>query len=196
MKKLILILLLAVISSCKAQSPIINILEWNGETPTNCYLKDISNDINTFTGTYLFDDGTTYFKVQLKKVPMAYTGSYYEDLLVGEVEYRVNGVTLLNTLPMFNMYDEEPFKHKIQGFSVLKNTDRPYCTECFPNEKRMRVTLNDTKRTFSLVIRKMIIGGNEALKFSLICTAEMKNYGEPTTEPIIYPTDYILIKQF
>ena len=193
--KNIILLFLVFLTNCKAQSPIINVLEWDGIRSPNMYLKDVANDINTFTGTYLFDNGTIYFKVKFKKVPMAFTGSYYEDLLVGEFEYRVNGVTLVNTLPMFNEYDENPFKHAIKGFSVISNNEQPVCNDCVPNEKRMNVGLNDTKRTFSLLIRKVLVGGNEALKFSLKLVAETKIYGSPTIEPIIYPTDYILIKQ-
>ena len=195
MKKIILILLLAVITSCKAQSPIINILEWDGIRSPNMYLKDVANDINTFTGTYLFDNGTIYFKVQLKKITMAYSGYNYEDLLVGELEYRVNGVTLVNTLPMFNEYDENPYRHAIWGTWVVDNNYKPICNDCAPNERRMAVVADDTKRAFSLIIRKMMVGSSQALKFSFKYGGESVIQGQTPVVPYIQEPEYILIKQ-
>lgn len=195
MKKIILILLLAVITSCKAQSPEVNVLEWDYIMQPNIYLKDVADDMSSFTGTYIFDNGNIYFKVQLKKIPMVYSGYLYEDLLVGEFEYRVNGVTLVNTLPMFNQYEENPYRHAIRGSLVVNNDYYPVCNDCAPNEKRMSVGFNDTKRAFNLIIRKMMVGSSQALKFSFKYGGESVIQGQTPVVPYIQEPEYILIKQ-
>lgn len=68
MKNYLKYFLLLIMISCKAQSPIINLTDYNETIPTGSYLKDTFFDLDPFVGTYVFEEGNIYFKVILKKI--------------------------------------------------------------------------------------------------------------------------------
>ena len=53
--------------SCKAQSPIINIVDQDGSLVQNAYYKDIDNLLNPFEGTYIYNSDGKYLKLVLQK---------------------------------------------------------------------------------------------------------------------------------
>ena len=67
MKNLNYIFLLLIAVSCRAQSPVMNILDWNGLVIQNSYLKDANNDLDAFEGTYIYTNVDTIFKIKIKK---------------------------------------------------------------------------------------------------------------------------------
>ena len=102
MKNTIIILLILSAICCKAQSPIINITDDNGNQIAGSYYKDLDNLLNVYEGTYLYTNGTTTLKIVLQKKTMSFDGHHYEDLIIGEYQYIKNGVEIINTLPRLN----------------------------------------------------------------------------------------------
>ena len=74
-----LITLLFISLSCKAQSPIINIEDDEGDEIVNAYYKDTNNLLDPFVGTWVLDNGTQYLKIVFEKKTMVDAGNYYEE---------------------------------------------------------------------------------------------------------------------
>lgn len=196
MKNSSYILLLLIIVSCNAQSPVINLRDWKGENIVNSYLKDANNELDAYEGTYVFTSGDTIFKIKLKKVIKAKTIRYYRDLLVGEMEYKIGNITLLNTLPQLNTVYFDQANHKIDGGSIFQNLELPVCPECAPNEITLRLSIDDTQYFAAFFVKKTIINGMPALRvFKRTSGPITKTAGQPKTVSIIRDGDYIFIKQ-
>ena len=169
MKTLKLIFIMSIMVKCQAQSPVYNIaIEHSFET--GVYNKDVNNLLNQFEGTYLYTNGTTTFKIQLVKKVQQFNGKYYEDLIIGEYQYIVNGVEKINTLAQINTVYNDQKKHSIFCSTIIKNNDRGWkCPECAVDEKRLRASIRDTSsdRFAELYIRKIMVGNQEAIKIKI-----------------------------
>ena len=99
------IVILLTISSCKAQSNVINITDWcnnqTNETDGSLYLKDINNLYAPFIGTWKWTEGNRELILTLiKQTKYHYNRgilNYYEDRIVGYYVYKENGIELINT---------------------------------------------------------------------------------------------------
>ena len=99
------IVLFLTISSCKAQSNVINITDWcnnqTSETNGSLYLKDINNLYTPYIGTWKWIQGNREFTLTLIKQPKYHYNqgilNYYEDRIVGYYVYKENGIELINT---------------------------------------------------------------------------------------------------
>jgi len=164
MRKIFLFIVIITTISCKAQSPIVDIDNWDGDSQANAYYKDINNYFNDFVGTWVYTNGTTSFKIVLQKKTMAYTGKFYMDYMIGEYQYIENGVEKINTLPNLS----QPRLHSIVGSTLLDNSAsaRPYCPTCPSDERRLKVTLKDRPRKLSgqFTLKKTMVGGQPALE--------------------------------
>ncbi len=182
--------------SCKAQSPIINLIDYNGTMPTDSYLKDTNNDLDPFVGTYVYNDGNVYFKVILKKLTMSYNQRYYEDMIVGEMQYRVNGVDLFNTLADINIsYPNQEALHNIDGNYILQNHYKPECSDCSPNEKRLKLLFDDNIAYGDVIIQRITVGGNNAIKFEPRTSIPTRSENDPMITRIIPNITFVMIKQ-
>ena len=183
--------------SCKAQSPIINITDYHGsDIPAGSYFKDTYNDLDPFVGTYVFEEGNIYFKVILKKIVMTYNQSYYEDMIVGEMQYRVNGVDLFNSLSKINIvYPNQEALHSIDGNYVLLNHNKPECYDCAPNEKRLSLFFSDGRSSGDVIIQRITVGGNPAIKFEPRTRFPTRSVGSPVITKIVPDREFIMIKQ-
>lgn len=172
MKKNILFIILFLISSLyHSQSIVIDINDsWLGK-PAGYYRKDINNVLNQFEGTYLYTKGNTSLKIVLVKKVKQYNSSYYEDLIIGEYQYIVNGIEKANTLSNLNViYNNQFSKHSIAGISTIENNTRLWkCPQCSPNEKRLSAIITDTNtdRSADFFVRKTIINGKEVLQVKI-----------------------------
>ncbi|MCU7613070.1 hypothetical protein N0B16_01325 [Chryseobacterium sp. GMJ5] len=169
MKNIFLIITITLISSLfKSQSVVIDISDSELNQPTGYYSKDMNNVLNQFEGTYLFTNGNTSLKIVLVKKIKQYNNSYYEDLIIGEYQYIVNGVEKINTLSNLNVvYNNQFAKHAIAGSSPINNNNREWkCPQCNLNEKRLRAKIIDrtTDRHATILIRKTIVNGQEVLQ--------------------------------
>lgn len=107
MKKIIkTIVLFLTISSCKAQSNVINITDWcnnqTSETNGSLYLKDINNLYAPYIGTWKWTQSNREFTLTLiKQTKFHYNegnDNFYRDRIVGYYVYKENGVELINTI--------------------------------------------------------------------------------------------------
>jgi hypothetical protein len=104
MKKIQFILLLVLSVACKAQNSIVPLLECDkvyDHTNPDYYLKDTTNEMNKYEGTWQWIDGNRKFWLTLIKQKHHFnqTGNdnYYEDRLVGYYKYWENGVLIADT---------------------------------------------------------------------------------------------------
>lgn len=198
MKHIYILIGILITISCKAQSPVIDIENYTFKTSQkNAYYKDINNYFNGFEGTWLYTNGNTSFKIILKKKEMRYTGKFYKDGVIGEYQYIENGIEKINYLSNLN----QP-KPSLWRASLLKNSYKPKCNNCPPNERRLNLIFSDYSRdlTGDLTLKKILINGQPALEGYLWGDGTIiRDVFSDSTSPhnkLTVPTGtYIFIKQ-
>ncbi|WP_417195240.1 DUF6705 family protein [Bizionia sp.] len=191
----ILILFLLIGTSCKAQSPIINIEDDDGSAIVNAYYKDTNNLLDPFVGTWIFDDGAQYLKIVFEKRTMIYNGKYYEDLLIGEFQYKENNVELTNTLN--NLLNSLPhiYQYNINGNYIQTNSSpfESYTSDNF----RVGLTMSEPNGCASnLDVRTGVVNGQEAIQiFKRGGMVTLRPSDPVPPEPIIPGGFYYLIKE-
>lgn len=199
MKNILIILTIVLFTvSCKAQ--IINITDDDGITVPNAYYKDVNNLLNPFEGTWLFIDGNRELKIILTKKVNHNNGLYREDVIIGGYEYKVNGTTLVNTLDDINNFYLNSIQYSLSGKFIMENDYTPPCPECTTGEKRLMLSFSETASDLmgTLIIRKVTVGGQEALVIKLRGSNRVAlDPGEtPPPSDFVLPTgEYTLIKQ-
>ena len=208
MKKIFLILAISSIFSCKAQRgsfyETINLDPQDRSEEyalTGKYYKDLNNTLNNFTGTFLYTNGSTSFKIVLqKKIESSVNNVYKEDILIGGYQYVENGVEKINVLNDINNNYSNGWDYNINANKILTGQTLG-CTDCSINEKWIRGLIHDPLPNgggpATLFIRKVMVGGQEAIK---IWIYKSMYAAEPGSEPILsiaYPIgeEFILIKQ-
>lgn len=200
MKKLIqLIAILTITLSCRAQSPVYDILDYHENPPFGAYYKDVYNQLDSYEGTYIYTDANQMLKIVLQKKVLSANANHsqYEDLIIGEFQHIVNGVEKINTLNKLAINYQDQALHGIRG-SYFLTGDSLGCTDCAPNEKRLAGSLKDNVAHTNAVIqlRKMTVGSQPAMKFSLYWELRVHADTDPPVKyPSIAPGDYIMIKQ-
>lgn len=197
--KIIITALLAI--HCKAQTPIIDVIETRMDQPDGYYVKDINNLLNPFEGTYIYTNGTTTFKMVLVKKAQQFNGRYYEDLIIGEYQYIENGVEKVNTLNQINTVYNDQRSHNIDGNFVVNNNFREWkCPLCNPNEKRLSLSIRDaaTDNYAHIGMRRTTESGQEVMKIK-ISHVTVQSYNVDT-QPIppnfsLLLGEFTLIKQ-
>lgn len=175
--------------SCKAQ--VINIKDDDGSGITNAYYKDIDNILNPFEGTWVYSNGDTTLKIVLLKKINQYNTQYYEDLIIGEYQYIENGVEKVNTLSTINNNYSNQILHGIAGNSAISNTNKPPCNDCVAFEKRLRLMFTEPNSELygQMIVRKIMIGSEEAIKIIIRKTGDASVWIEGTTPP---PSDFMV----
>ncbi|MDX1318361.1 DUF6705 family protein [Bizionia paragorgiae] len=151
MKNIILIVLMIVTFTCKAQSPIVDIADRQIDLVDGVYLKDVNNELDKFIGTWLYTNGNTSLIVKFQKKTQVYSGKYYRDILVGEYRYIENGIEKINTLPNFDNQDnlESLYEHSLISSLIILKREFPGCSNCNDNEKRVKVSFSDPSPNLS-----------------------------------------------
>ena len=188
------------IFACKAQTPIVSLNTPRYQTDVGAYFKDINNELNQFIGSWKYTNESTTFEITIEKKEMVYNGKYYEDLLIGEYKYMVNGVIEINTLPRLTMSLVEGRKHSISGRQILASDYyNPPCDDCLLSEKRVKLHLSDPDRlylsTSSITLRYLLNESPE--KLSILIKGESGGIiPENVPDQGRFPLgDFILIKQ-
>lgn len=211
---LILFLAFSINISCKAQQ-IIDIYGPEDYGNLNgAYYKDIHGFRDQYVGTWLYTNGANSLKLVFQKRDHLLSSgrfTFYEDMLVGEYQYIENGVEKVNTLTQINTnygnQAKDMDKHNITDVSCIWSPDRrPKCTECVPNEKRLRMSLTEPNydglgiASNSFVLRRFMDNGVEKLKVwfydtnQIVFTNPDGSYTRPA--PLKLPFgEYVLIKQ-
>ena len=199
-KNLNIFVLLLLSINCKAQSPIIDIIDDDGSEVIGAYYKDVNNLLNPFEGTYIYTSGSTTLKIVLVKKVLQYNSQYYEDLIIGEYQYIENGVEKANTLPNINITYLNQRRHNIDGnFLVDKNFRVWQCPDCSATEKRLNTLLKDvvSGRFADLIMRRTTEGGQEVMKINITNISRVIEIeGQPTAPDFALPIgEFTLIKQ-
>lgn len=200
MKKLLYISISILSFSCKAQNPVYDITDLQNVIKSihGSYYKDTNNLLNPFEGTYLFVDGNTSLKIVLQKKEMSSAGGqYYFDDLIGEYQYIKNGVEKVNTLYKLNTNFSDVRNHSISG-NLIITLGGVGCNDCQPGEKAIRGGLVDgsSNYTADLIIRRIIVNGQPAIKIWVGWRTGTSIYGQPApASPSFKGTYYTLIKQ-
>lgn len=194
MKNILNLFIILTFWNCNSQSPIVDLNDWNGQTPANIYIKDVNNVLNPFEGTWLYTSGSTTLKIKLKKITMFYNTLYYEDLLIGEYQYVKNGDELFNSLSEIDVILPFQTNHNIAG-NLLQTTPSPfkdYTTDNF----RVRLYLKeDSLYGCAVDIRKTVSNGVEAIQILKRSRPPlMKNGQDYALAPMIPDGFYTLVK--
>ncbi|MGV7108171.1 DUF6705 family protein, partial [Flavobacterium sp. U410] len=158
MKKTAYILTLLLTSLTFGQSPIIDLLDDDGNKIANAYYKDTNNLLDAFEGTFVYTNGSTQLKIELVKKIQQFNGRYYEDLIIGEYQYIENGTEIVNTLDEIDLAYINQHQHNIFGnILVDKNYRRWICSTCGSNENRLVISIMDniSDRFGYLILRKI-----------------------------------------
>lgn len=195
---LITFLFLAIIINCKAQSPVINIEDYNGKPIEGAYYRDTDNLLDSFVGTYIYTNGTTSLKIVLQKKTMLFDSFKYEDLLVGEYQYLEDGVEKINTLINLAESHLYSFDYGIHGNAILRMNNH-MCFGCTQNEVRIRASLveHSTGNISQIIVSKVIENDQPAMKINVWWRMGYYNsdYESLPLQPSFPSGDYVLIKQ-
>ncbi|WP_310556603.1 DUF6705 family protein [Flavobacterium sp.] len=168
MKNVLKYLVIIISMTCAAQNPVINIKDqFVSDIINGAYYKDVDNLLSPFQGEYVFSNGGTYLKIVLQKKVLADNGNYYEDLMIGEYEYKENNITKANTLSKLNGNLPYKLMHIIHGNSILKKSNKPPCPDCGVDEKRLSLGILEGSAYGTIAIRKIIHNGQEAIKMHI-----------------------------
>jgi hypothetical protein len=148
---------------CKAQQPIINLEDDDGSEIAKAYYKDTNNLLNPFVGTWVLDDGTRYLKIVFQKKTMVDTGNYYEDLLIGEFQYKENGIKLENTLNKLTEVLPNMYHHSIDG-NYIRTSLSPFDDFTTNNFWIDLVMSEPNGAATDLNVRLATVNGQEAIQ--------------------------------
>lgn len=188
------------ILSCKAQQTV-SLDDGDPSFPEGTYYKDLNNDLDKFVGVWKYQQANTLLTLVLQKKEHVLnpTFSIYEDLIIGEYKYEVNGQEILNYLPRLQDSSVTGDFHYISGNIILHSTDIPKCLECHPFERRIRVNFRDPEREYiptAMILRHQIINGVEQLTANLMGIGLIVVTEDGLPEDTRVPAgQYILIKQ-
>ena len=199
-KNLNILVLLLLSINCKAQSPIIDIIDDDGSEVIGAYYKDVNNLLNPFEGTYVYTSGSTTLKIVLVKKVLQYNSQYYEDLIIGEYQYIKDGVQIANTLSEITTTYLNQRNHKIEGNLIVDKNYRVWkCTSCSLTENRLSTQIEDvvSERFAELVLRRTTEGGQEVMKIKITNISRVIEIDDqPTAPDFALPTgEFTLIKQ-
>ncbi|WAC02864.1 hypothetical protein N7U66_04315 [Lacinutrix neustonica] len=194
--KLLILLTIALFSiQCKSQQLIVNLEDHDGSAIVHSYYKDSNNLLTPFVGIWVFEDGTTYFKLILEKKTMVNAGDHFEDLLIGEYQYKENGVELVNTLNKLTDTLPNEYHHSIDGNYV--NTRHSPFYDFTTDTFWIDLTMSEPNgRSSSLGLRKTTVNGQSAIQVFKRGNMLVLAPGDPEPAPSVIPNGfYYLLAQ-
>ncbi|NBL63844.1 hypothetical protein GV828_01375 [Flavobacterium sp. NST-5] len=200
MKNIITLVIFSLLTNCKAQSPVIDIMNLQQviKDIPGAYHKDTQNILNAFEGTYLYTNGNTSFKIVFQKKMMSSLNSYrFEDLLIGEYQYIQDGVEKVNTLNKLTINYSDKSNHSISTNHVIM-PGNVGCEDCVAGEKALYAGLVDgaSDNTARFIIRRITVNGQPAIKVHIGWRYREHVVGTPEGPHASIPGgDYVLIKQ-
>ena len=150
--------------------------------PAGSYLKDNTNRLNRFAGTWVFNENGQYFKITINKLLQQPFINYFTDDLYGNFIYKQNGVTISDT-------------------QNLTGENSPIQTVWIKNDLNLIwLEFNDPQRpkiSSYVVLNYSNVGGVEKLQWKLVVTAKFSRLpNEPMPDHSIrVPLNCVLIKQ-
>lgn len=117
------------------------------EYPNNAYLKDTTNELNKYIGTWKYQSGNESLTIVLDKYLHYDFGAYFEDMLIGEYKYvDAAGTTIINSLPDMTDMSIDPLEHNIKLAFFIYKGQYPKCLECGATEFRIKSYFDDPER--------------------------------------------------
>lgn len=209
MKKIIIISLFIVSAYCSAQNPILNI-HTSMPDIANAYYKDIENFQNQFVGTWVYSDAVKTIRFKFIKKEMFYyqgfSKNYYEDYLVGEMQYIESNVEKINSLSNLDVNHTSIFNYNLFGAIKVDSDWYPRCITCPSNVQRIAMsykepTTDDIGLSAAFVMRREDENGVQKIKIQYILTngplGVKVDFETPstTTNFTIPYGDYTLVKE-
>lgn len=190
-----LILLFTIASN----SQIINLKNDDGTIINGAYYKDVDNELDQFIGTYqlISNNGNDEMTIVFKKIIGFYLPPYSEDLLVGEIKFKKDGILYFNNLNKINENYTNKYDHDICGNSLIANQTRPVCSDCLDNQYRADLIFFGRNNNCGgrIVLKKYLENGQEKLKATFYFRCPGHIVGEPVNPDSLIPGgEYILTK--
>jgi hypothetical protein len=135
---------------------------WDSNPTPEKYFVDQDNAMDFFIGTWKFTDGSTVFKIELKKESQVDLGYHYSDLLVGEYQYIEDGIEKSNTLNQIDLRISAD--HMIWGNSIRRKCVQFPTSQCQDGQLKFFLTLKDPNNdrvSATLVIHQAYIDIND-----------------------------------
>lgn len=165
----------------------------------NMYYKDVNQYFNNFIGEWLFDDGTTYFKVTfIKKERVSGPPNYFKDELACEYLLKINGTTIYNTYGAKSNLDDG-MANKILGSGVMHF--RPNKIDLFYSEPPLNGGCHRYAIGRLLLEYTQILGSADELIWSRTNnelygdTTECSDGTQMDTSEFLIPSNMTLVKQ-
>ena len=134
---------------CYGQTPVLSLYDDEYGAINGAYYKDTHNDFNNYIGTWKYTNGTTSLTITLQKktmVPHTYgQKNIFEDVIVGEYKYVLNGTELINTLPQLTLNFPDVINYNIVGNAIIA-PGTGYCYDCGPNDRKIVLIFSDPNR--------------------------------------------------
>jgi hypothetical protein len=184
--------LLILTFSCIAQT--IDIQDYHPNYVEGAYYKDINSIFNPFVGTYVLNSGSRMIKIEFRKIEGSDHLVYTQDAIAGEYQVTENNVEKINTIPRFLSNINNESYYSISGDHIITQGSVG-CDECIAGEKALRLQIGEfsTKNSGFMIVRRMVVNGQQAIKVSLVWEISYERTGYL---PPSFPSgDYILIKQ-
>lgn len=185
-------------TACKSQT--VNMEDYVGVTIPGRYYKDINNLLLPFEGTFVYSNGNKNLKVVLKKMSHSSMGDvYFEDLLVGEFEYKVNNTVVASTLHKLDSIYINGVKNSIFGNHILRGGSRA-CSYCPVTDVFINGQLKDVSdiNGAEIFFKKVSSNNQDAIELTLVWRIRGINKDLPASfsPDASFPGGvYILIKQ-
>lgn len=148
--------------NCMCAQTIVDIDNRLGEHNSNTYYKDVQNKLNQFEGTWLYDDGIHYIRLVFIKKIQVPVGDYFEDILIGEFQYKINGTEVINTLGNLNTSLPNIRLHGIYGNDFWTN-HTPF-DEFTTDNFRLNTTIIENGCISDIDIRTLTLNGQQAMQ--------------------------------
>ena len=200
MKNTIILLLVLITFSCKAQTNLTFSLQnydYGKKLISGSYVKDTYNDFNKLEGTWKFQDQSRKFILKLRKLTHVPEDNIYLDLLGGEYQYILNGIEMVNTTAnLFN--DSSIYANNIKGHSFMRPSEFPICNDCLPTERRVELKFSDPERPWVnayIVLRYLNTNGIEKIIGTIFYTITLVPDDETPGDLRVPSGDFTFIKQ-
>lgn len=189
MKTLRIIITLFILNINCAIGQIVDLDDRDGSIVANTYYKDTQNKLNQFEGTWVYDDGINYIKLILVKKYHFPEENYFEDILVGEIQYKIDGNEIINTLNKINANYSDNDDYSISGNDFWYN-HTPF-DEFTSDNFRLKTRIMENHCLSRIDIRTLTLNGQQAIQIFKRIPMEI----EQECHALIPGGFYYLIKQ-
>ncbi|OIQ27383.1 MAG: hypothetical protein BM564_12880 [Bacteroidetes bacterium MedPE-SWsnd-G2] len=184
-----------------AQVSVVSLLDFgNIDNLDGKYLKDFTNELDKYVGTWMVSIEGNVLTVDLKKIEQKYNGHWYEDVIVGEYKYVENGLVVCDYLYRLNAPEVLDSQHYMEGNYIISRGQQIPCDDCDRAELRLNGFFYDPELidyiSFGFILRFRQVLGSEQLELTIFDNETIVlPYENASTDPSIPLGTYVLEKQ-